>query len=237
MSCILNLETSAVTCSLALGVDGNVVLNRVSDEEKPSHAALLGRYVEEALAEAHRQNLSIDAIAVSSGPGSYTGLRIGVSLAKGLCFGYGVPLIGISTLRIMTEKMMCKRRQSGALYCPMIDARRMEVYTAIYDDNGLMQGDVEACIVTEDSFSGLKQPAFFFGSGAEKCKKIIANPHAVFIDGIHPLAEDMVLLAEDAFRRQQFEDVAYFEPFYLKEFQATVARNKVLPVLPNSSAR
>ena len=201
MSCILNIETSTSVCSVALSADGEVLFEK-SSFEGPSHAALLGVYAEEAIAVTKEKGLKLDAVAVSSGPGSYTGLRIGVSVAKGLCFGYGIPLISIPTLEVLAVAALEQQNNaSDCLYCAMLDARRMEVYAAIYDVSL---------------------------NGAAKCREVITSPNALFIDNIRPLAVNMVTLSEKAFAESRFEDVAYFEPFYLKEFQATIAKNKVL---------
>lgn len=230
MSCILNIETSTPVCSIALSAEG-VVLFEKSSFDGPSHAALLGVYVEEALAVMKEKALKLDAVAVSSGPGSYTGLRIGVSVAKGLCFGFGIPLIGIPTLSIMASRLI---GQSGGatdrLYCSMLDARRMEVYAAIYDASLSEVRQTTADIVDADTYSTFlaEGNVCFFGSGAAKCKEVIVSPNATFADDVHPLAVDMAPIADKTFAAGKFEDAAYFEPFYLKEFQATVAKNKVL---------
>lgn len=229
MSCILNIETSTSVCSAALSVDGEMLFEK-SSLNGPSHAVLLGVYVEEILAVVKRKTLKLDAVAVSSGPGSYTGLRIGVSVAKGLCFGYSIPLIGIPTLDIMASRMIKEQGGADCLYCAMLDARRMEVYASVYDVSLLPVRAIAADIVTADTYAAFLErgKVCFFGNGAAKCKEFITSPNAVFVDDIHPLAIDMVPLAEQAFKAKKFEDTAYFEPFYLKEFQATIAKNKVL---------
>lgn len=230
MSCILNIDTSTLVCSLALSADGEVLFEKTSFDG-PSHAALLGVFVEEALAVLKAKALTLDAVAVSSGPGSYTGLRIGVSVAKGLCFGFGIPLIGIHTLDILAATAIRQQPLAdGWLYCAMLDARRMEVYATIYDAGLNTIRATSADVVDEQTYAAYleKGTVCFFGNGAAKCREVIASPNAVFIDGIHPLAVNMIPLAEKAFAAGQFEDVAYFEPFYLKEFQATIAKNKVL---------
>lgn len=230
MSCILNIDTSTLVCSLALSADGEILFEKTSFDG-PSHAALLGVYAEEALAVLKAKGLTLDAVAVSSGPGSYTGLRIGVSVAKGLCFGFGIPLIGIHTLDILAATAINQQPPvEGELYCAMIDARRMEVYATIYDAGLNTVRDTSADIVDADTYAAYleKGKVCFFGNGAEKCRAVITSPNALFIDNIHPLAVNMVPLAEKAYAEKRFEDVAYFEPFYLKEFQATVAKNKVL---------
>lgn len=230
MSCILNIETSTPVCSIALSAEGVVLFEKTSFDG-PSHAALLGVYVEEALAVIKERGLKLDAVAVSSGPGSYTGLRIGVSVAKGLCFGFGIPLIGIPTLRIMASRLVGQSGETAdRLYCSMLDARRMEVYAAIYDASLSEVRQTTADIVDADTYSTFlaEGNVCFFGNGAAKCKEVITSANATFMDDIHPLAIDMVPLADSAFAANRFENVAYFEPFYLKEFQATVAKNKVL---------
>ena len=235
MSCILNIETSTSICSVALSMDGEVLFAKASFDG-PSHAALLGVFVEEALSVLKKKEKKLDAVAVSSGPGSYTGLRIGVSVAKGLCFGFGIPLIGIHTLDIMAATV-CSKGDSritpiadDCLYCAMLDARRMEVYAAIYDASLKLVRETKADIVEAGTYASYleKGKVCFFGNGASKCKPVITSPNAIFIEDIHPLAVNMIPLAEQAFAAGKFEDTAYFEPFYLKEFQATVAKNKVL---------
>lgn len=230
MACILNIETSTSVCSVALSDKGKVVFEKASFEG-PSHAALLGVFVEEALSALKEQGRKPDAIAVSSGPGSYTGLRIGVSVAKGLCFGYGIPLIGIHTLDILAATVIKQNEGNGnSLYCAMLDARRMEVYAAIYDANLQTVRETSADIVDAGTYAPYleKGNVCFFGNGAAKCKEVITSANAVFIDEIHPLAVNMVPLSEKAFAEGKLENVAYFEPFYLKEFLATIAKNKVL---------
>ena len=231
MSCLLNIETSTSVCSVALSMDGEVLFEKASFDG-PSHAALLGVFVEEALSVLKMKGRKApDAIAVSSGPGSYTGLRIGVSVAKGLCFGFGIPLIGIHTLDILAATAIEKNKPAGdCLYCAMLDARRMEVYAAIYDAFLTPVRPVSADIVEAGTYASFleKGKVCFFGNGATKCKPVITSPNALFIEDVHPLAVNMIPLAEQAFAAGKFEDTAYFEPFYLKEFQATVAKNKVL---------
>lgn len=187
--------------------------------------------MEEAIAVTKEKGLKLDAVAVSSGPGSYTGLRIGVSVAKGLCFGYGIPLISIPTLEVLAVAALEQQNNaSDCLYCAMLDARRMEVYAAIYDVNLKTVRETSADIVDAETYASWleKGKVCFFGNGAAKCREVITSPNALFIDNIHPLAVNMITLSEKAFAESQFEDVAYFEPFYLKEFQATIAKNKVL---------
>ena len=228
MACILNIETSTSVCSVALAKDGEVLAGRCSFEG-PSHAALLGVYVEEALKEAKEKGVKPEAVAVSSGPGSYTGLRIGVSVAKGLCFGFDIPLISVHTLETLAIAAL-KQKEEADLYCAMLDARRMEVYAAIYDKSLREVRGTSADIVDAMTYAPFLESSrvCFFGNGAAKCRDVISSSNAVFLGDIHPLAVNMVPLAEEAFAAGKFEDVAYFEPFYLKEFHATIAKNKVL---------
>ncbi|MDR2775051.1 MAG: tRNA (adenosine(37)-N6)-threonylcarbamoyltransferase complex dimerization subunit type 1 TsaB [Tannerella sp.] len=229
---IINIETATAVCSAALSEKGEVVFEKTLFEGA-SHASMLGVFVEEAVKEMKHHELTVDAVSVSSGPGSYTGLRIGVSMAKGLCFGWNVPLLNIPTLDIMASKALKRispdKESPGSFLCAMIDARRMEVYTAVYDRSLRKIRDTGAEIVTEETYAALleKQKVYFFGSGASKCKDIIQSPNAVFIEDIHPLASDMAVLSEQAFENGRFEDIVYFEPFYLKDFIATVAKNKL----------
>ncbi len=230
MAVILHIDTSTTVCSVALSSDGEVLFDKCSMEGL-SHATLLGVYAEEAIAVAKSNGMKLDAVAVSSGPGSYTGLRIGVSLAKGLCFGYDIPLISIPTLQVLTMgAFQQKPAESDTLYCAMLDARRMEVYAAIYDAEMKEVRATSADIVDAETYADYleKGKVCFFGNGAAKCKAVIDSPNASFLEEVHPLAVDMIPLAEKAFASNRFEDVAYFEPFYLKEFQATIAKNKVL---------
>lgn len=228
MSVILHIETSTQVCSCALSDDGRIIASR-EDFGGQSHAALLGVFADEVLNEARRLRLPVDAVAVSSGPGSYTGLRIGVSEAKGLSYGLGVPLIAIPTPLIMAS-MVKNEVDAQTLLCPMIDARRMEVYATFFDTSLHVIKPTSADIIDEESYAALldSHKIVFFGNGAEKCKQALHHPNAFFIDGIHPLASAMPPLAERALQEKQCVDVAYFEPFYLKEFVATVAKNKVL---------
>lgn len=169
-------------------------------------------------------------MAVSSGPGSYTGLRIGASAAKGVCFGLNVPLIAIKTLEILTTSAIRLNNKKDCLYCPMIDARRMEVYAAVFDNCLNEIRTTQADVVTADTYASFlkDREVCFFGNGAAKCQETIDSENAVFLPNVQPLASEMVLLAEQAFNEKQFENVAYYDPFYLKEFHATIAKNKVL---------
>lgn len=230
MACLLNIETSTIACSIAVSSDSKIVYKR-EELNGPSHASLLGVFVNDAITFIRKNELTLDAVAVSCGPGSYTGLRIGVSEAKGLCFGLDLPLIAINTLLIMAAKVVkSKSLQEGVLLCPMIDARRMEVYTGIYNQDLMLIRDIQADIVDENSYRELLEnhKIAFFGNGAEKCKEYLLHDNAIFLDNIYPLASDMIDLAERSLQDNSFVDVAYFEPFYLKEFVATTPKNKVL---------
>lgn len=228
MSCILHIETSTSACSVAVSEDGQVVFKK-EDLNGPSHAVSLGVFVDEAQSFADSHAMPLDAVAVSCGPGSYTGLRIGVSMAKGICYGRDLKLIGLPTLKVQCVPVLLYHDElpEDALLCPMIDARRMEVYAAIYDRALKTVRDISADIVDENSYREFldRHPVYFFGDGAAKCKEKITHPNAHFIDGIRPLASMMFPLAEKAIAEGKYEDVAYFEPFYLKEFVAGKPKN------------
>ena len=223
MSCILHIETSTSACSVAVSEDGQVVFKK-EDLNGPSHSVSLGVFVDEALSFADSHAMPLDAVAVSCGPGSYTGLRIGVSMAKGVCYGRNLKLIGLPTLKILCVPVLLYHDElpDDALLCPMIDARRMEVYAAIYDRALRPVRDIAADIVDENAYREFLEtkPVYFFGNGAAKCAQSLKHPNAHFIEGIQPLASMMAPLAEKSMAEGKFEDVAYFEPFYLKEFVA-----------------
>lgn len=223
MSCILHIETSTEVCSVAVSQDGASIFSQ-EDFKGPSHATTLGVFVDEALSFADSHAIPVDAVAVSSGPGSYTGLRIGVSMAKGICYAQDIPLIGLPTLEVMCVPVLLFRDlPEDALLCPMIDARRMEVYAAVYNRALRPLRPTSADIVDEHSYAEFlaDRPVYFFGNGSAKCRETLQHPHAHFLENIHPLAKWMFPLAERAHARQEFKDVAYFEPFYLKEFVAS----------------
>ena len=223
MSCILNIETSTSVCSVAVSQDGQTVFVK-EDLTGPSHAVSLGVFVDEALSFINSHAIPLDAVAVSCGPGSYTGLRIGVSMAKGICYGSNVPLIGIPTLKILCVPVLLYHDlPEDALLCPMLDARRMEVYASIYDRALNVKRETAADIIDENSYLDFldKYPVYFFGNGSAKCKGKIMHPNAHFIEDIYPLAKMMFPLAEKAVACKDYKDVAYFEPFYLKEFVAS----------------
>ena len=222
MTKILHIETATQICSVALSENNRVIATRSSDE-KNAHSRVLTVFIKEILKQNNFKPEDLDALAVSMGPGSYTGLRIGVSTAKGLCFAIDKPLIAIGTLQAMAIGMAEKAGSSDALYCPMIDARRMEVYSAIFDRGNKQVREIRAEIIDEDSFSGQLQTnqMIFAGDGAEKCKAILSpDPNAYFLDHFIPSAEFMIKIAYEKFKAGKFEDVAYFEPFYLKDFIA-----------------
>lgn len=229
MCTILSIETATPACSCALSRDGEVLLSR-EDFRGQSHATLLGVFVDEIMKYVRKEGITLDAIAVSSGPGSYTGLRIGVSEAKGLSYGLDIPLIAIPTPLVMAA-MVANRAGEDDLLCPMIDARRMEVYATFFNRTLETIRPTAADIVDGESYADLLagHSVHFFGNGADKCREVITHPNALFVEDIHPLATGMVPLAEQAFNEKRFVDSAYFEPHYLKEFVATVARNKIIP--------
>lgn len=229
---ILCIETSTQVCSAAICIGGVPTDRRISIGET-NHAQLLPRYVDELLGELTRKGLRIEAVALSAGPGSYTGLRIGTSLAKGLCYGLQVPLLPIDTLQILCASAAAHAHIEDGLLCPMIDARRMEVYTRLYDADLQPKGETRAVVVeSEDSLMGEeagKKPVYYFGDGAEKCQTVLTQPNMHYIAGIVPDAQYMGLLAEqmlaEGFREA---DVAYYEPFYLKQFVAAPSHVKGL---------
>jgi len=229
MALILNIETSTEVCSVAIARDGAVIYSRENITGQ-NHARLVTVFIEELLLEAHISAQQLDAVAVSGGPGSYTGLRIGVSVAKGLCYASHLPLIAITSLEAMAQHVIrnCEKFQSAdsgnTLFCPMIDARRMEVYTAIYNHSGFQVRGIQADIIDHESYMPLLENnrMLFFGNGATKCREAITHPNASFIDGIITSSENLVPLAERDFKLHKFVDVAYYEPFYLKDFIATI---------------
>lgn len=230
MALILNIETSTDVCSVALSRDGKILFSKI-DRDGPSHAALIGPFVDEAIKKADETGDKIQAVAVSSGPGSYTGLRIGVSMAKGVCFGLNIPMIEVGTLEIIADE--CRKLDGytqDMLIRPMIDARRMEVYTSMFDNNLVNIEKANALIVDETTFvEELKiHKICFAGNGTPKIKNIVNSENAFFPDNIVPLAEAMTDIAEKKFEEGRFVDVAYFEPFYLKEFVATISKKNII---------
>ena len=222
MSVILHIETSTDVCSVAVSEDGHVIFHQ-EDHSGPNHAERLGTFVDEALSFTDNHAIPFDAVAVSSGPGSYTGLRIGVSMAKGICYGRDLKLLSVPTLELLCVPVLLRElAEDDALLCPMLDARRMEVYAGIYDRGLRPVREIGADIVDDSTYREYldQHPVYFFGNGASKCMEAINHPNARLIEGIEPLAKWMQPLAERRFLNGQFEDVAYFVPFYLKDFVA-----------------
>lgn len=237
MALILNIETSTTVCSVSLAKDGEILGFRESADEK-SHAKLLTVYIDEIIKEQKVDFKDIDAVAVSMGPGSYTGLRIGVSTAKGLCYAKDIPLIAINTLQSMAHGVINRFNEDEqavnnfeeSLLVPMIDARRMEVYSSIFNTKGETVREIKAEIIEESSFSELleKQQLIFFGDGSSKIKNTVTHKNAIYLDDIGTSSLYMCELAEEAFKNKKFENVAYFEPFYLKDFVATTPKKNIL---------
>jgi len=225
MAIILSIETATKAGSVAIHKDGTLVGIQQYSIEK-SHSALVQVLMSQLLENTGIDRSEIDAVAVSAGPGSYTGLRIGVSSAKGFCFALSLPLIAINTLEAMAFQVN-KQHVNEYLLCPMIDARRLEVYCLLAEKSGKILEATYAKIIEEDAFSTYlnKGKILFFGDGADKCKTIIRNENAIFIDDIIPSAKEIGEMAEVKFQKGDFEDLAYYEPFYLKEFR--IAKPKV----------
>ncbi|MBV3401064.1 tRNA (adenosine(37)-N6)-threonylcarbamoyltransferase complex dimerization subunit type 1 TsaB [Prevotella copri] len=230
MSCILNIETSTDVCSVAISDSGQVIFNK-EDHSGPNHAVKLGVYVDEALDFLDSHGLPLEAVAVSCGPGSYTGLRIGVSMAKGICYGRGVKLIAVPTLELMAVPVLLGEHseEEDALIVPMLDARRMEVYAEVLDRALKVVRPIQADIVDADTYKEYldQHHVYFFGNGAAKCMETINHPNAHLVEGIEPLAKNMAPLAEKRFAEGKFEDVAYFVPFYLKDFVAKMPKKLI----------
>ena len=231
MSKILNIETSTTVCSVSLSENGICKCVRENFIGN-NHSELIGVFTQEVLAEAGVEPKDLDAVALSIGPGSYTGLRIGTSFAKGLCYGSDLKLITIPTLKIIAQNAKEKYSiEDDALLCPMIDARRMEVYNCIYDASLGQVRETQPEIIDENSFAEILQSkkVYFCGNGAAKCKPFITHENAIFLDEVFPLATSMISLAEEAFAKNDFADVAYFEPFYLKAAHVTMPKNTLTP--------
>lgn len=229
MSCILHIETSAQMCSVAVSEDSHVIYHDESEStQKGASAERLGAMVDEALSFTDSHAIPFDAVAISAGPGSYTGLRIGVSMAKGVCFGRDLKLIAVPTLELLCVPVLLHQElPDDALLCPMLDARRMEVYAGVYDRALHCVRGVQADVVDSDTYRPWldRQPVYFFGPGARKCMDIIDHPNAHYIDGIMPMARWMQPLAERRLLDGRTEDVAYYEPFYLKDFVAKPSKD------------
>lgn len=218
MTYILNIETSTKNCSVALAKDGEAVICKEIAEMGYSHAEKLHVFIEEILSKANLQFSDLNAIAVSQGPGSYTGLRIGVSAAKGLCYALDIPLIAVDTLEVLASQISIEE----GLIIPMIDARRMEVYSAIFDKNYQKIRETKAEILTQESFSELNQMIYFVGDSSQKAKTILQKENFIFAENIiYPSANQMTKKSYTLFTKNLFEDVAYFEPFYLKDFMVS----------------
>jgi len=234
---ILHIETATDICSVALS-EGDQQLSLVESGQERSHARLLSRFISQAMARAGKELKDLDGIAVSKGPGSYTGLRIGISTAKGLAYALEIPLLASGTLESMASGALSHARVRELitihgnllLLCPMLDARRMEVYAGFYTLESDLFRKVSADVIDGESYRNILEShqVCFFGNGADKCKAVVNHPHAHFIDGIQPSATSMIVPVLKKFQLKKFEDVAYFEPFYLKDFIATVPKKKVL---------
>lgn len=223
MSTILSIETSTDVCSVAVSQDGAVIFSK-EDHGTHNHSVKLGVFVDEALSFTDNHAIPLDAVAVSGGPGSYTGLRIGTSMAKGICYGRDLKLLAVPTLETLCVPVLLEHEEiePDALLCPMLDARRMEVYAEVFDRALNVVRDIHADVVDENTYRELldKHVIYFFGDGAAKCMETINHPNARLIRGIDPLAKNMMPLAEKRMAEEKFEDVAYYVPFYLKDFVA-----------------
>ncbi|MCB0472462.1 MAG: tRNA (adenosine(37)-N6)-threonylcarbamoyltransferase complex dimerization subunit type 1 TsaB [Flavobacteriaceae bacterium] len=217
MSLILNIETATKNCSVSLAENGTLILLKEENTGNYSHSEKLHVLINAALQEAGKSFKELDAVAVSKGPGSYTGLRIGVSAAKGLCFALDKPLISVPTLNLLARSIHIEQ---GGVIVPMLDARRMEVYSAVYDTAYNQLREVRAEIIDEQSFLEYLSSGkvYFLGDGSEKCQTVIRHANAVFLEGYFPSAKDMTELSFDKYKKSDIEDVAYFEPYYLKDF-------------------
>lgn len=229
MSLILNIESAIDGCSVAVSDEGRLVFHE-EDQSTHNNAVSLGLLVDNALAFVDSHGMKLDAVAVSEGPGSYTGLRIGVSMAKGVCYGRGLKLIAVPTLKLLCVRLLLTEElPDDALLCPMIDARRMEVYSALYDRALKPVREIRADIVDRETYLEYleKHPVWFLGNGSTKCRDVIDHPAAHFIEDVMPEARWMFPLAEQSFNRGEFRDVAYFEPYYLKDFIAVKPKKQV----------
>ncbi len=221
LSYILNIETATKNCSVALAKEGKTIFYKEIAEEGYSHAERLHVFIEEIIKEVGITLQDLSAVAVSQGPGSYTGLRIGVSAAKGLCYALNIPLIAIDTVQALASQVTI----SNGLIIPMIDARRMEVYSAVFAPNLEQKREVLAEIITENSFENLQETLYFVGDCAEKCKLVLTKENYIFLDEIvYPSAKEMSFLSFEKFKKSDTVDVAYFEPYYLKDFMITTPK-------------
>lgn len=219
---ILNIETATKNCSVSISKEGKTIALKELNDGNYSHAEKLHQLIGQVVLEANIKLSDLNAVAVSKGPGSYTGLRIGVSAAKGLCFALDIPLISVNTLQSLALSVSIDKGYK----IPLLDARRMEVYSQVFSDKTEKIREVSAEIITANSFSEylIDQKVYFFGDGAEKCKEIIIHENAVFIDGKFPSAKEMSAISYEKYLKKDYEDVAYFEPFYLKEFLGAISK-------------
>ena len=232
MTLILSIETATPVCSVALAQDNNI-LGVKESTKKNSHSEIVTVFIDELMKENQFSFKDLDAVAVSKGPGSYTGLRIGVSTAKGMCYALEIPLISVNTLQSLafgTSQNNIQKSGLPILFCPMLDARRMEVYCALFDENINEVRETKAEIIEPDSFQTYLESSqvIFFGDGADKCKEVIQHKNAVFLDDVFPSAANMMTIVFNKYQNHKFEDVAYFAPFYLKDFIAGVPKVKGL---------
>jgi tRNA threonylcarbamoyladenosine biosynthesis protein TsaB len=224
LSLILNIETATKNCSVSIAKNGEILVLKELNNGNYSHAEVLHPFIVEILKEAKVTTSEIDAVAVSKGPGSYTGLRIGVSAAKGLCFAFDKPLISIDTLTSLSYSISV----DTGFIVPMIDARRMEVYSSVFNTSNEQVREIKAEIIDENSFLDFldKGTVHFLGDGAQKCKEIITHKNAIFVEGKFPSAQEMAFLSFDKYKKSDMENVAYFEPFYLKDFVVIPEKKK-----------
>ncbi len=233
MSKILSIDTATDICTVTISDSGNILSFRDSGDDR-SHSVKLATYIDQVLKDAQLKVSDLDAVAISMGPGSYTGLRIGVSTAKGLCYGANIPLISVSTLHAMcygvSQEAKADYKLDDFFFIPMLDARRMEVYAGVYNSNYACVQEVNAIILEEDTFSGFlnEKSVLFFGSGAEKYKNVVSHKNARFYSAYIHSSRYMIHLAESKLKNNQTENVAYFEPFYLKDFVTTTPKKNVL---------
>ncbi|WP_426486391.1 tRNA (adenosine(37)-N6)-threonylcarbamoyltransferase complex dimerization subunit type 1 TsaB [Flavobacterium sp. 2] len=223
MSFILNIETATKNCSVSIAKNGETILCKEIAEEGYSHAEKLHVFIEEIIAESKISVQDLAAIAVSQGPGSYTGLRIGVSAAKGLCYALNIPLIAVNTLETLASRVSV----SEGKIIPMLDARRMEVYSEIFTAHLKAERAIQAEIISEDSFAEYNEPLYFVGDCADKCKTVLTKENFIFLEEIkYPSAREMSKISYDKYQKSDTVDVAYFEPYYLKDFMMTLPSKK-----------
>jgi tRNA threonylcarbamoyladenosine biosynthesis protein TsaB len=239
MALLLNIESSTEVCSVTLAQNGTII-QTLENLTGQNHAMLVTSYIQQIFSTQGLNMNQLDAVAVSGGPGSYTGLRIGVASAKGICYALGIPLIAITSLAAMSHHVIQNSsdynlpRDSELLFCPMIDARRMEVYTAIYNRNEKMVREIKADIIDQYSYLSYfeKGRVVFFGNGADKCREILSHTNAYFLDHVTTSASYMTTLAEKAYQDENFVNIAYYEPYYLKDFVATIPTKNVFKNSP-----